>query len=54
VGASEEAEAAKPAVYSDGGVARCCVLEVDAVNCADTVLQAQLLSSCCILYTSLA
>lgn len=40
-GALEEAEAAKPAVYSDSGVSRCCVMEVDAINCSDIVLQAR-------------
>ena len=35
----EEATDARAAVYTDAGVSRCCVMEVDAINCSDVVLQ---------------
>ena len=40
-GALEELEAARAqaVVYTDCGVARCCVLEVEVDNCSDIVLQ---------------
>jgi hypothetical protein len=37
--AREEATDARAAVYTDAGVSRCCVMEVDAINCSDVVLQ---------------
>ena len=39
VGGLDEAERPKGAVYSDAGVSRCCVMEVDALNCSNISLQ---------------
>ncbi|BDA44212.1 probable trafficking protein particle complex subunit 9 at N-terminal half [Coccomyxa sp. Obi] len=35
----EDATEARTAAYTDAGVSRCCVMEVDAINCSDVVLQ---------------
>ena len=37
----EDATEARTAAYTDAGVSRCCVMEVDAINCSDVVLQVQ-------------
>lgn len=44
-GSREDAAEARAAVYTDAGVSRCCVMEVEALNCSDIVLQVSQLSA---------